>query len=242
MTNPQVGTLSTIELGRLVGYSTQQIRDLERLGVLPSAPRAANGYRRYGEPHLLAARAYRALAAAVGPVPARRLAPALRLATTVDAAAMIDDLHAAIANERLRVSEALRGLAAVVADDAASFDPADRMSIGELAGALDVRPSALRHWEDEDLIHPERSDGSHARSYGARAIAEARIVAALRAGGYPLPPIARVLDQVRAYGATVEAQEILDRRLHDLGRRSIALLAAAADLHALLTQHPPADG
>jgi len=58
-----------------VGYSTQQVRDLERLGVIPSAQRSSNGYRRYRHRHLVALRAYRALAAAIGSVPARRLMP-----------------------------------------------------------------------------------------------------------------------------------------------------------------------
>ena len=46
MQNPQEQVMTTAALGRLVDYSTQQVRDLERLGVLPAAERGANGYRR----------------------------------------------------------------------------------------------------------------------------------------------------------------------------------------------------
>lgn len=77
MQNPQEATFTTVQLGRLVGYSTQQVRDLERLGVIPAAERGANGYRRYRMPHVTALQAYRAMAAALGPVPARRLMPDL---------------------------------------------------------------------------------------------------------------------------------------------------------------------
>ncbi|WP_226533991.1 MerR family transcriptional regulator [Microbacterium paraoxydans] len=233
MTNPQEKTLNTAMLGRRVGYSTQQVRDLERLGVLPTAERGANGYRRYGPCHETALRAYRAMAAAIGPVPARRLMPRLIDASSEEAAEQIDLLHADLAQERSRVREALRGLevARQEADD--DFDPDDVMVIGELAQALGIRPSALRHWEREGLVHPLRGVAS-ARRYGSAAITEARIVAALRAGGYGIREIARILDQVRAHDRTGEVEGMLAERLATLTRRSVELLAAAGQLHDLL--------
>lgn len=232
--NPQVPSFTTAQIGSRVGYSTQQVRDLERLRIIPPADRGSNGYRRYGEQHLIALRAYRALAAAIGPVPARRLMPDLLGGTIESAAERIDDLHAALARERGRVREALRGLAVAVEESADVFGDDDAMTIGELAEALDVRTSALRHWEGEGLIHPLRATASGTRSYGARAVTEARIVAALRAGGYGIPPIARILEQLRGQALTADAQRILADRLAELTRRSVALLAAAGDLHALL--------
>jgi DNA-binding transcriptional MerR regulator len=232
--NPQESMLTTAALGRIVGYSTQQVRDLERLGVIPTAERGANGYRRYAESHIVALRAYRALAAAIGPVAARVIMPAL-IKEPVDAAAeRIDNLHVAIAEARAQLREARRGLDAVLADRTEVFDERDAMTIGELAQALGVRASALRHWEREGLVSPDRDNGSHARRYSARAITEARIVAALRGGGYPIPPIARVLSQLRADGLTDDARSLLDQRLDDLTRRSVALLHAAGHLHDLL--------
>ncbi|WP_243408746.1 MerR family transcriptional regulator [Microbacterium sp. TPD7012] len=234
MTNSQVASLTTAQVGRMLGYSTQQVRDLERLGVIPSAARGANGYRHYQEKHLVALRAYRALAAAIGPVPARQLMPVLIGGTVEGAAAQIDDLHAALAGERSRVREALRGLDVAVQDSTEVFGDEDAMTIGELAQALDVRTSALRHWEREGILHPLRTGSSGSRSYGSRAITEARVIAALRAGGYGIPPIARILDQLRGQALTADAQRILTDRLVELTRRSVALLAAAGALHDLL--------
>lgn len=241
MRNPQELTRTTAAAGRTVGYSTQQVRDLERLGVIPPAARGSNGYRRYTEGHVVALRAYRALAAAVGPVPARRIMPVLIGSSLDTAAQAIDELHADIALSRSRVREARRGLDAVLGDTTEVFDDRDAMTIGELSQALGVRASALRHWEAEGLVHPDRSDESRTRRYRARAITEARIVAALRSGGYPIPPIARVLDQVRTRGLTSEARSLLDERMSDLSRRSVALLEAAGELHALLRTAPRSD-
>jgi DNA-binding transcriptional MerR regulator len=234
--NPQEPGMTTSAAGRLVGYSTQQVRDLERLGAIPAAARASNGYRRYQQRHIVALQAYRALAAAIGPVPARRLMPTLLVGALDEAADAIDNLHADIARDRALVREARRGLDAVLADSTETFDERDAMTIGELAQALGVRASALRHWEHEGLVHPDRTPGSGTRHYNARAIAEARIVAALRSGGYPIPPIARILGQIRDEGLTVEAQSLLDKRLADLTHRSIALLEAAGHIHALLSE------
>jgi DNA-binding transcriptional MerR regulator len=234
MTNPPERRLTTGALGRLVGYSTQQVRDLERLGVIPRAQRAANGYRGYDDRHVVALQAYRAVAAAIGPVPARRLLPGLLAGTVEDAAEAIDELHAAIAHDRVAVREARRGLAAVLTDATDVFEERDAMTIGELADALGVRASALRHWEDQDLVGPDRTAGARTRRYHAPAIAEARIVAALRAGGYGIPQISRVLNQLRTHGLTVDAEALLDARLADLSRRSVRLLEAAGHLHALL--------
>lgn len=239
---PQEGMLTTAAVGRLVGYSTQQVRDLERLGVIPVADRGPNGYRHYGHGHIVALRAYRALATAIGPVPARRVMPTLIEEPLDVAAEMIDDLHVAIARARAQVREALSGLEAVLADTIDVFDERDVMTIGELAHALDVRASALRHWEREGLVSPDRDNGSQARRYSARAITEARIVAALRSGGYSIPSTARILNQLRTDGLTGEAQSLLDQRLSDLSRRSVALLQAARYLHELLAGRFDATG
>lgn len=226
---------TTAAAARIVGYSTQQVRDLERLGILPAAERASNGYRRYQEHHITALRAYRALAAAIGPVPARQMMPGLIQDTLEAAAEKIDGLHVLLARSRDQVREASRSLQAVLDDTTRVFDDHDSMTISELAVALGVRPSALRHWEHEGLINPDRINRSQARQYTARAITEARIVAALRSGGHRIPSIARVLDRLREHGVTAEAQALLDERLSDLTRRSIALLGASGHLHALLT-------
>lgn len=227
---------TTAAAARIVGYSTQQVRDLERLGVLPAAERTPNGYRRYQERHIIALRAYRALAAAVGPVPARQLMPTLLQGTLETAAERIDDLHALLARSRAQVREASRGLKAALTDSTNVFDDRDAMTISELSEALGVRSSALRHWEHEGLVNPDRISQSQTRRYSAQAITEARIVAALRSGGHRIPLISRVLEQLREHGLTAEAQALLAARLSDLNRRSVALLGASGDLHTLLSE------
>jgi DNA-binding transcriptional MerR regulator len=216
-----------------VGYSAQQVRDLERLGVVPPTERAPNGYRRYHREHLIALQAYRALATAIGPVPARQVMPRLLTDSIDEVAETIDELHASLAAERTRVRAARRALDAILRETDAVFEDDDVMLIGELAEALGVRASALRHWEREGLIRPSRRASGN-RSYEADAIAHARLVAVLREGGYPIPTIADVLHQLRARSSSADASRLLDARLANLTQRSTALLQAAGHLHGLL--------
>ncbi|WP_020017451.1 MerR family transcriptional regulator [Promicromonospora sukumoe] len=102
--------LRTADVARESGWSVQQVRDLERLGVIPPATRAANGYRSYAPVHVQALRAYRGLASAAGPVDARRLLAEALTGSVADAAAAVGAVHVRLARDRdeaLRAREAL---------------------------------------------------------------------------------------------------------------------------------------
>lgn len=241
--------LRTAEVATAAGYSVQQVRDLERLGVIPPAARSETGYRRYAPIHVHALRAYRGLARAVGPVEARRMLAELRTGSVADAASTIIAVHARLARERddlLRARVALRSIRSEFGGpDAASAGgagapdtgtrtvadaDADAMSITELAGALQVRTSTLRFWEDEGLVRPERVTSLRVRRYGTAAIGEARIVAALRVAGYGVAAIREILGTLRRFGTSDEVDGILHERLDALAARAVALLRAGADL------------
>jgi DNA-binding transcriptional MerR regulator len=227
--------MSTAEVGRQAGYSTQQVRDLERLGVLPAAERTPSRYRVYRSEHVDALRAYRGLALAAGPVRARKLMPLLLASPLPEVAAIVDNLHAELAAERAAVVNARTGLDIIRSEVGDAFDGSrDSMTISELATALGVPASTLRHWEAEGLVRPDRLGSSHARRYSWQAIIDARIAAALRAGGHRIPTIAAVLERLRDYSNPTDADELLVGRLAQLAERSVALLEASSSLHRLI--------
>jgi len=65
--------LRTVDVARRAGCSVQQIRSLEQAGVLPPTTRTPAGYRTYTQVHALAAVAYVALTAGVGPIQAKTI-------------------------------------------------------------------------------------------------------------------------------------------------------------------------
>lgn len=229
--------LRTVDVARESGYSPQQVRDLERLGVIPPAARSSNGYRSYTPIHVRALRAYRGLAGAVGPVAARRMLAELRTATLTEAASAINAVHVRLAREReeaLRARQALRAIQAEANTPELEHE-SDAMTITELAGALGVRPSALRFWEQEGLVAPERVTSLRARRYGLPAIRAARIVAALRSAGYGIPAVREVMDSLHRLDGVEDAQGVLRQRLDRIAARTVGLLRAGADLAAVVT-------
>ena len=123
--HPPRPPLRTSDVARESDYSVQQVRDLERLGVIPPATRSPNGYRSYAAVHVHALGAYRGLAGAIGAVAARQLLTDVRGQPIADAAAAIMAVHARLARER---DEALRAQAAVASDPGRSDIPRRRAS------------------------------------------------------------------------------------------------------------------
>ncbi|MGW6295054.1 MerR family transcriptional regulator [Streptomyces sp. NPDC055058] len=228
--------LRTAGIARESGYSPQQVRDLERLGVIPAAVRSDNGYRHYTPLHVRALRAYRALAQAAGPVEARSLLARLRAAPLPEAAAAVGAVHVRLARERDEVLRAQRALLLIreEARDPHAGRDGDSMTITELAGALGVRPSTLRFWEQQDLVTPERVTSQRARRYPGAAVAQARIVAALRGGGHGIPAVREIMRSLDRFDGPEEADRILRHRLDRIAERTVALLRAGADLAAVL--------
>lgn len=233
--------LRTVDVARESGYSVQQVRELERLGVIPPAERSGNGYRAYTAVHVRALRAYRGLGTAAGPVAARELLAGLGGATIADAAAAVGAVHVWLARERDEAMHARRALHAIRAevDGAGPSGDEDAMTITELAGALDVRPSTLRFWEDEGLVTPDRVTTLRARRYGPDAVGVARIVAALRRAGYGVPAVRELMGALHRPDGLAAADRVLQARLDGIATRSVALLRAGADLAAVIEELEP---
>jgi len=226
--------LRTVDVARRAACSVQQVRNLERDGVLASAERTAAGYRRYTDSHVLAAVAYRHLAAGVGPVEAKTMMRAAHRSPMPDLLAMVDAAHARLHIERRDVDLARQAVAAISAEQIDDPRPTDAMTISALAAALGVRTSTLRHWDDEGLVVPERSPGGRARSYSPVDVRDARIVYQLRQAGYRIRPLQDLMPQLRQTHRRDEINAALLGRHENITARSRALLRAAAALEAVL--------
>lgn len=213
--------MRTIDIARRAGCSIQQVRKLEAVGVLPPAPRTAAGYREWDDIHLAGVIAYQQLTLAIGPVEARLLVVAARrdqtrMLTRLDAA------HARLHQERLEIALARSAVENISAEPLRDIDPSDSMSVGELALALGVRPSTLRHWEAEQLLRPGRSS-NRARTYSPVDVRDARLIHQLRQAGHRIKPLRDLLPTLQTQGAWAD---VLAAREHSVRTRSRALLNA----------------
>lgn len=224
--------MRTVDVARRSGYSVQQVRNLEQDGVLPPAGRTPTGYRTYDDRHVHAALAYRALATGTGPVEAKRILRAAHGTTNVFA--LLDAAHARLDTERRELALARAAAEAIAAEPIDDVRPSDSMSISELAAALGVRPSTLRHWEAEGLLVPHRA--ANRRVYAPDQVRDARVVHQLRMAGYRIAPLKALMPELR-HGRD-ELMTMLAARDASIDARSRALLAGAAALHALMPRMP----
>jgi DNA-binding transcriptional MerR regulator len=224
-----VETLRTADVARRSGYSVQQVRNLERDGVLPLATRTASGYRLYTAVHVRAALAYRAVAAGAGPAAAKEIVRAVHR-SPARALGLLDAAHAVLHAERNDLRRARSAARAISREPIDDIRPSDAMGVSELATALGVRPSTLRHWEAEGLVTPDRLRG--ARRYSPVQVRDARIVHQLRLAGYRIAPLRELMPQLRAD----DLAAVLATREASITARSRALLDGAAALGALLGQ------
>ncbi|WP_037844607.1 MerR family transcriptional regulator [Streptomyces sp. NRRL F-2747] len=236
MSTLESGSMRTVDVARRSGYSVQQIRNLERDGVLPPAARTASGYRVYAEVHLNSALAYRALAGGTGPVEAKDIVRAAHQDPVARLLARLDAVHARLDRERTELALAKEAAAAIAAEPMAQVRPADAMGVSELAAALGVRASTLRHWDAEGLVVPDRRDGI--RRYAPAQVRDARIVHQLRGAGYRIEALRRLMPDLRSgrHGAATLGAALAAREA-GIAARSRALLEAGPALLALL---PPA--
>ncbi|MGY1944976.1 MerR family transcriptional regulator [Nocardia asiatica] len=230
--------MRTVDVARRAGYSVQQIRNLERDGVLPPASRTAAGYRGYGEIHVRSALAYRALAAGVGPVEAKRIVRTVHDRSIAEALVLLDAAHARLHRERADLELAKRAAAAISAEPIEDVRPSDSMSVSELAAALGVRPSTLRHWDAEGLVVPDRVTAHGTRRYAPSQVRDARIVHQLRRAGYRVDTLRILLPELPRGQRSEDLEAALSARDASITARSRALLDAAAALAALLAANP----
>ncbi|MGK8520972.1 MerR family transcriptional regulator [Nocardia asteroides] len=226
--------LRTVDVARRAGYSVQQIRNLERDGVLPPALRTAAGYRRYGEIHLRSALAYRTLAAGVGPTEAKRIVRAVHQRPIPETLALLDAAHARLHRERGDLALARRAAEAISAEPIEDVRPSDSMSVSELAAALGVRPSTLRHWDAVGLVVPDRVAAQGTRRYSPAQVRDARIVHQLRGAGYRIDLLRTLMPDLPRGERSEDVASALAARDASITARSRALLDAAAALAAVM--------
>lgn len=226
--------MRTVDVARRAGCSVQQVRNLERDGVLPSATRTTAGYRIYGEVHLHSALCYRALAVGTGPVEAKRIVRAAHRLPISEVLALLDAAHARLDRERKDLELAKEAAAAITAEPIEDVRPSDAMSVSELAAALGVRPSTLRHWDAEGLAVPDRVPPRGTRRYSPAQARDARIVHQLRSAGYRIDPLRALMPSLRQGHRTEDVRAALAARDASIAVRSRALLDAAAALTDVL--------
>lgn len=202
--------------------------------VIPLARRSGSGHRVYEDAHVDALVAVRALMEGYGWRQAVRAMQEIGAGRPHEAFAMADAAHTTLHVARRRTLDTLAALRAV-----SDAPPGRRaLQIAEAAATVGVRPSALRHWEHEGLLHPARDARNGYRLYDAEQLRRLRVVALLRQSGYKFSAIRDVLDELAA-GRVESAIRAAERRLSDVSEASRRCARATAALFDYLSEAAP---
>jgi len=188
-----VPTYRTIDLARAAGVHPNTVRLYERIGFISPAPRAANGYRVFGEQQLCQLRICRCI------FDYSFLGQELRRASLeVIRAAGAWDLPRArrCAEEYLGRVERELAVARQTADILARWARGTRRAKGgrtytrgEMAEQIGVTEEALRNWERNGLLRVPRVGANRTRVYGEAERERLRVIYMLRQSGYSMSAI-----------------------------------------------------
>jgi DNA-binding transcriptional MerR regulator len=235
-----------VDLARAVGVSTQMVRKYEYYGFFPPVERSETGYRRYRLLHLHALQTARLLATNYGWESALRLMQHIHKRETAEVLITLDAYHADIHHRRQAVEATLEALRAVIEKEHQQTEAKQhyyqqkKLHVREAAHLVGVRASAIRFWEEQGLLHPQRERVSKYRLYDKEQIVRLRIIVLLREVGYDFEAIHAVLTEV-ALGQMQQAVKAAERRRQVLLQESERCCATTSAVWSYLQEVKDAD-
>ncbi len=146
------------------------------------------------------------------------------------ALAEINARHAGLHASRREVEEtlqALRTLSTMLPGKNEAGHTERAIYIREVAQRVGVRVSAIRFWESQGLIQPQREKSNLYRLYDEQQVRTLQVIALLRKANYGFEAIRAVLEQL-ASGTPEQAVLAAENRLKELTERSRKCMEATA--------------
>ena len=226
-----------IDIAKKLNISTSALRHYESWGLVPKVERANNGYRIYTNEHEAYFQCIRALNAGFGMDLVKKIMPLIIEGHIQNALWLINKAQVDLYAERESIQKTIEILDSKelteLTDD--SKYRGKHFTIGEVAKEANVSASAIRHWEKEGLLEPERHKESGFRIYSHSDIRRVFIIRTVQRVVYFLDIIREVLsdlDQnniVQAKEMALQSQQFLDNALLDQVR-GIATLQNLLDV------------
>ena len=107
------------------------------------------------------------------------------------------------------------------------------MRVKEAARTVGARASAVRFWERQGLLQPEREPSTGYRLYDTDQLVRLNVIALLRDAGYHFDAIREVLDEL-AGGRPDQVRHALEERLETLHRTTWHCITATSAIRDYL--------
>lgn len=185
-----------IEIARELNISTSALRHYESWGVIPIPARASNGYRLYTKVHLAYFRCLRAMFPGFGVAITCVVLRHIQNADMDTAFWLVNKEQANLQHEKVVADQTLALLQDPELPILANKKLKNQMTIGEVATLTDVQASAIRHWEKEGLLSPERDPDNGYRIFTSMHIRQILLIRTLRRTVYFLENMKEIVQAV----------------------------------------------
>ncbi|NOU87308.1 MerR family transcriptional regulator [Paenibacillus sp. LMG 31460] len=208
-----------IEIAKELEISTSALRHYESWGVVPLPERAKNGYRLYTKVHLAYFRCLRAMIPGFGFTLTYDVLRHIQNADMDHAFWLVNVEQAKLHEEKSNADQTL-----VLLQDPKLTTIKDKkiknlMTIGEVAGITNVQTSAIRHWEKEGLLFPERAPENGYRLYTPVHVRQILLICNLRKTVYYLEKMKELVQAVEHHSIE-KIKEVTENALISIHRRN----------------------
>lgn len=221
------------EIAKKLDISTSALRHYESWGLVPKVERAANGYRIYTEEHEAYFQCIRALSAGFGMDLVRKVMPFVINGEKLEALWLINKAQVNLYAEKNTVKKTVELLDLKQLSNQSNFHINSSFTIGELAKEANVSASAIRHWEKEGLINPERQKDSGFRIYSPSDIRKVLIIRTVQRVVYSLDIVREVLSDLDKNNVA-QAKEMALQSMQYIDHALVEQVRGIAYLHNLL--------
>ncbi len=224
-----------IEIAKKLNISTSALRHYESWGLIPPVERAENGYRIYTDEHEAYFQCIRALIPGFGMDLIKEIMPLINNREIVAALWRINKAQVTLHTEKETVQRTIEILDLKDLTEIPNYSKKTFFTIGEVAKEANVSASAIRHWEREGLITPERHKDSGFRIYSPSDIRRVLIIRTIQRVVYSLDIVREVLSDLennnieQARKMALSSLEYIDNALTEQVR-GIASLQALLDV------------
>ncbi|MXQ53392.1 MerR family transcriptional regulator [Shimazuella alba] len=219
------------EIAEALDVSTSALRHYESWGIVPAPARTKRGYRLYTEVHFAYFRCIRAMYPSFDMRVISKILLHIQQGEIDAAFWIVNEEQARLHQEKVSAEQTL---AMFYNPDLTKMNVKrkEKMTIGEVAKLANVSTSAIRHWEKERLIEPNRDPVNGYRVYTQNHLRQISLICAFRNSVYGLESMRKVVQSVE-FHTVYKAKRVLRDALESINLRNQSRFHGIHELYNL---------
>ncbi|WP_306036387.1 MerR family DNA-binding transcriptional regulator [Paenibacillus odorifer] len=183
-------------IAKKLNVSTTTLRRYEDQGLVPEVPRTPSNRRCYTDIHVQAFITIRALLQGYEIPVVYDVMRKIKARQIEDALWSINQEQFNTQTEKHRLEDVLRMFRNADLSKYNDLEVTNAMTIGEVAQMAGVKPSAIRHWEQEGLITSNRNKDNGYRVYTITELRKIILISSLRKTVYYIENMKQLLNEI----------------------------------------------